>query len=94
MRARSTCNHDHTHLIEFAHAFGYYSRAATISFAELQVRLLFKGGYYSRCGFYSNIYGIIVITIVELGMGKYHELIAEYCSECEAPVTIPKAMNE
>ena len=28
-------------------------RAATISFAELQVRLLFEGGYYSRCGFNS-----------------------------------------
>ena len=32
-------------------------RAATISFAELQVRLLFEGGYYSGCGFYSNKYG-------------------------------------
>ena len=47
----------HAHLIYlFMHACGYYSRAATISFAELQVRLLFKRGYYSGCGFYSNKY--------------------------------------
>ena len=32
-------------------------RAATIIFGELQVRLLFEGGYYSGCGFYSNKYG-------------------------------------
>ena len=56
-RACSTCDRDHTHLVDFAHACGYYSRAATISFTELQVRLLFEGGYYSRCGFYSNKYG-------------------------------------
>ena len=43
-------------LIEFAHA---YSRAATISFTEFQVQLLFEGGYYSGCGFYSNKYGIL-----------------------------------
>ena len=36
--ARSTYDRDHTHLIGFAHACGYYSRAA---FTELQVRLLF-----------------------------------------------------
>ena len=51
-QARSTCDRDHTHLIESR------MRAATISFAELQVWLLFEGGYYSRCGFYSNKYGI------------------------------------
>ena len=38
-------------------------RAATISLAELQVRLLFEGGYYSGCGFYSNKYGIQIIKI-------------------------------
>ena len=52
------CERGHTHLIVLAHACSYYSRAATISLAELQVRLLFEGGYYSRCGFYSNKYGI------------------------------------
>ena len=31
-----------THLIVFTHACGYYSRTATISFAELQVWLLFR----------------------------------------------------
>ena len=51
------CERGHTHLIVFTHACGYYSRAATISLAELQVRLLFEGGYYSGCGFYSNKYG-------------------------------------
>ena len=59
-------DHSHTHLILYAHACGYYSGAATIIFGELQVRLLFEGGYYSGCGFYSNKYsnsglhGIIV----------------------------------
>ena len=52
------CERGHTHLIVFTHACGYYSRAATISLAELQVQLLFKDGYYSECGFYSNKYGI------------------------------------
>ena len=47
------CERGHTHLIVFTHACDYYSRAATISLAELQVRLLFEGGYYSGCGFYS-----------------------------------------
>ena len=32
-------------LIEIAHACSYYSRAATVSFAEFQVLLLFEGGY-------------------------------------------------
>ena len=32
---------------------------ATFSLAELQVRLVFEGGYYSGCGFYSNKCGII-----------------------------------
>ena len=36
----------------------------------------------------------ILITIVECDTGKYQEFIAEYCFECEARVTIPKAMNE
>ena len=51
------CDRGHTHLIVFMHACGYYSRAAIISFAELNVRLLFEGGYYSGCSFYSNKYG-------------------------------------
>ena len=57
-RACSAGDHDHTHLIEFAYAYGYYSRAATISFTELWVRLLFEGSYYSMCGYHSHIYGI------------------------------------
>ena len=32
-------------LIEIARACSYYSRAATVSFAEFQVPLLFEGGY-------------------------------------------------
>ena len=52
------CERGHTHLIVFTHACGDYSRAATISLAELQLQLLFEGGYYSGCGFYSNKYGI------------------------------------
>ena len=43
----TACDHGHTHLIEFSHACGYY-------FTELQVWLLFEGGYYSGCGFYLN----------------------------------------
>ena len=31
--------------------------AATINFALSFVRLLFEGGYYSMCGYYSNKYG-------------------------------------
>ena len=46
-------------LAVFTHACGYPSRTATISFAELQVRLLYEGGYYSGCGFYSNKYGTL-----------------------------------
>ena len=40
-RVRSTCDRDHTHVIDIMHVCGYCSRAATISFTELQVRLLF-----------------------------------------------------
>ena len=36
------CGRNHAHLIVFAHACGYYSRAATISFVELHVRLLYS----------------------------------------------------
>ena len=32
----------HACLIVFVHVCGYYSRAATVSFAELQVRLLYS----------------------------------------------------
>ena len=38
-----------------AHQCGYYSRAALILH---QLRLLFEGGYYSGCGYYSSKYGI------------------------------------
>ena len=44
-RSWLNCDRDHAHLIVFAHACGYYSRAATISFAELHVQLLFEGSY-------------------------------------------------
>ena len=54
---RLACERGHTHFIVFTHACGYYSRAATISLVDLQVRLLLEGGYYSGCGFYSNKYG-------------------------------------
>ena len=37
---------------------GYYSRAALIFLRSRDVRLLFEGGYYSMCGYYSNKYGI------------------------------------
>ena len=57
------CERSHTHLIVFTHACGYYSRAATISLVDLQVRLLFEGGYYSGCGFYSSKYGIMITTV-------------------------------
>ena len=36
----------------------------------------------------------IVTTIVVRDTRKYHQFIAEYCYECAARVTIPKAMNE
>ena len=41
-RSFMACKRGHTHLIVFTHACGYYLRAATISLAELQVRLLFE----------------------------------------------------
>ena len=56
------CERAHTHLIVFTHACGYYSRPATISLAELQVRLLFEGGYYSGCGIYLNKYSMSIQT--------------------------------
>ena len=38
---------------------GYYLRAATIrSAAFIRGRLLFEGGYYSKCGVYSRKHGI------------------------------------
>ena len=44
--AFTTCNCDHTHLFEFAPAYGCYNMmVATISLHELQVPLLFKGDY-------------------------------------------------
>ena len=46
---------------------GYYSRAAAlISLSSLKMWLLFEGGYYSGCGFYSNNYGIYNITVIRL----------------------------
>ena len=53
-RPFASCNRGHTYLIEFMR---YYLRVATLSFAGLHVRLLFEGGYYLGCGFYSNKYG-------------------------------------
>ena len=41
---------------------GYYSRAALISLSSLEMRLLFEGGYYLGCSFYSNKYGIHVVS--------------------------------
>ena len=35
----------------------YYSRAALIFLRSRYVRLLFEGGYYWMCGYYSNKYG-------------------------------------
>ena len=37
---------------------GHSTRAALISLNKLYVRLLFEGGYYSTCGYYSSKYGI------------------------------------
>ena len=37
--------------------------AATISFSEFQVWLLFEDGHYSGCGFYSNKYGIMLDSL-------------------------------
>ena len=63
--------------------------------------------YYRHCGTtlqltehlpprssYTHTIFYIVITIVERDTRKYHKFIAEYCYECAARVTIPKAMNE
>lgn len=36
---------------------GYYSKAAFIYLHTLYVQLLFEGGYYLGCGFYSSKYG-------------------------------------
>ena len=47
------CDHGHTHLIVFTHACSYYLRVATISFAELHVRLLFRSNKYGR---YKELY--------------------------------------
>ena len=38
-QALATSASDHTHLVEFAHTDACYSKVATISFTELQVRL-------------------------------------------------------
>ena len=59
---QATCDHDHTHLIEFVHGCGYYSRAATISFTEFQVWLLFEASCYLGCGFYSNKYSMHTVN--------------------------------
>ena len=44
---------------------GYYSRAALISSSSRKVRLLFEGGYYSGCGYYSSKYGIYRMGIFD-----------------------------
>ena len=59
---QATCDRDHTHLIEFVHGCGYYLRAATISFIEFQVWLLFKASCYLGCGFCSNKYSMHTIN--------------------------------
>ena len=41
---------------------GYYSRAALISLSSRKARLLFEGGYYSGCGYYSSKYGTYIHT--------------------------------
>ena len=53
----TACNRGHIHWIEFTHVCGYYSRVAAVSFIELQVWLLFEGGYCSGCSFYLHEYG-------------------------------------
>ena len=40
--------------------------AAAISFAELQVRLLFEGGYNLGCSFYSNKYSLYINIKIQL----------------------------
>ena len=53
---------------EFIARSGYYSRAALIFLRKRYVRLLFEGGYYSMCGYYSNKYGIINFCFFPLVM--------------------------
>ena len=69
------CYRGHAHLIVFAHACGYYSRAATISFTELQVRLLFEGGYQSRAAFIrgNTVYGTLDEAVQYMGQQDIQE---------------------
>ena len=73
----------------FTHACGYYSRAATISLAKLQVRLLFEGGYYSGCGFYSNKYGISYCTCcgVSYNNNNYYRRRCQVSAKASAMVS-------
>ena len=36
------------------------------------MRLLFEGGYYSGCGYYSSKYGIYIHTYIYMYMYKYY----------------------
>ena len=56
--------HDVTFMNIIKH--GYYSRAALVFLHMLFVRLLFKGGYYSGCSFYSNKYSNKQAKAVEI----------------------------
>ena len=51
-------------LAVFAHACSYYSTVATfLSLSSRYSYVLFEGGYYSGCGFYSNKYSICTYSI-------------------------------
>ena len=50
---------------------GYYSRAALISSSSRKVRLLFEGGYYSGCGYYSSKYGIYIFIYIFITGAAY-----------------------
>ena len=74
------CQHNHL-CTTFKHSFSPFS-FTVFPFTYADTLSTDIGIYY------------IVITIVEHDTRKYHKFIAEYCYECEARVTIPKAMNE
>ena len=65
------------------------------SYVEIDVSFRSRGCGYMWSNHVSGLpYNKIVITVVECDTRKYHEFIAEYCYECEAWVTIRKAMNK
>ena len=61
-------------------------RAATISLTEFQVWLLFEGGYYSGCGFYSNKYGISAYKSQNLVLAKLHS--SHNCSKMHLQIIV------